>query len=282
MDSNRYLKSFGWKEGEALQKGGIKRPILVKHKNDKKGIGHQPSGGVDAWWERLFDGQLKAFDVKEDETGLSFKQEKFVASGLTVSDSPLYRMFVRGETLGGTQGKVEILEFKRNSNGLATTDFTQLKTTFNKNGSKDLIHDESNEDDTRISKKPKEIMEMDEDTKRKKQRKNVGTKSDTKERTGKKEKKEKKVNSNNEEKLENEEKLDRKRRSEKKEKIEKSRQKIKHKLSEKKRKRSQKPEKVKGEKVEKEKSIEKSSKKRKVADEESSETKPKKSKKSKK
>jgi nucleolar protein TMA23 len=279
MDSNKYLKSFGWKEGEALQKGGIKRPILVKHKNDKKGIGHQPNGGVDAWWERLFDGQLKAFDVKEDEKGLIFKQEKFVASGFAVSDSPLYRMFVRGETLGGTQGKVEILEIKRNSNGLATTDFTQIKTTFNKNGSKDVIPDELNEDDTRISKKSKEMMEMDENKKSKKHKKNVGSKSDTKERS---EKKEKKANSSNKEKLENKEKLDKKRRSEKKEKREKSEQKIKNKPSEKKRKRTEKPEKVKCEKVEKEKSIEKSSKKRKVADEESSETKSKKSRKSKK
>ncbi|ODV76102.1 Tma23p CYBJADRAFT_120129, partial [Cyberlindnera jadinii NRRL Y-1542] len=102
MDGKSYLKQYGWKEGEALQSGGIKKPILVKHKNDKKGIGHQPNGGVDAWWERLFDGQLKALDVNNKDGDVSFKQEEYVATGVAVSDSPLYRMFVRGETLGGT------------------------------------------------------------------------------------------------------------------------------------------------------------------------------------
>lgn len=42
MDSKGYLKSYGWQEGEALQKGGLKKPILVKHKKDKKGLGCAP------------------------------------------------------------------------------------------------------------------------------------------------------------------------------------------------------------------------------------------------
>lgn len=108
MDSKEYLISYGWKEGEALRKGGLKKPILVKHKKDKKGLGCAPGqDDSEAWWERLFDGQLKNLDVNCSSTNgkIEFKQNKVVATSVSKSSSPLYKWFVRGEGLKGTIGK---------------------------------------------------------------------------------------------------------------------------------------------------------------------------------
>lgn len=105
MDSKEYLISYGWKEGEAFREGGLKRPILVKHKRDKKGLGNAP-GGTDgeAWWERLFDGHLKNLDVSTDSNNgsIKFTQNEAVATAVSKSSSPLYRWFVKGEGLKGT------------------------------------------------------------------------------------------------------------------------------------------------------------------------------------
>ncbi|CAI1654213.1 hypothetical protein SEUBUCD646_0M04050 [Saccharomyces eubayanus] len=107
MDSKEYLISYGWKEGEAFKEGGLKRPILVKHKRDKKGLGNAPGGNDgEAWWERLFDGHLKNLDVSTDSSngGITFTQNEVVASAVSKSSSPLYRWFVKGEGLKGTIG----------------------------------------------------------------------------------------------------------------------------------------------------------------------------------
>ncbi|CDO93479.1 unnamed protein product [Kluyveromyces dobzhanskii CBS 2104] len=105
MDSKGYLKSYGWEEGEALRQGALKKPILVKHKKDKKGLGCAPGhDDGEAWWERLFDGQLKNLDIQNGAGGISFKQNEVVASSVSKSESPLYRSFVRGEVLKGTIG----------------------------------------------------------------------------------------------------------------------------------------------------------------------------------
>ncbi|CAI4050320.1 hypothetical protein SUVZ_13G3990 [Saccharomyces uvarum] len=105
MDSKEYLISYGWKEGEAFKEGGLKRPILVKHKRDKKGLGNAPGGNDgEAWWERLFDGHLKNLDVSTSNGGIKFTQNEVVASAVSKSSSPLYRWFVKGEGLKGTIG----------------------------------------------------------------------------------------------------------------------------------------------------------------------------------
>ncbi|KAL3234534.1 hypothetical protein RNJ44_03296 [Nakaseomyces bracarensis] len=106
MDGRSYLKSYGWQEGEGLRKGSLKKPILVKYKRDKKGLG----GGVghndgEAWWERLFDGHLKNLDVSTDSNSdgeIVFKQNKAVATSVRKESSPLYQWFVKGEGLKGT------------------------------------------------------------------------------------------------------------------------------------------------------------------------------------
>ncbi|CAD6642166.1 XXYS1_4_G0027430.mRNA.1.CDS.1 [Saccharomyces cerevisiae] len=105
MDSKEYLISYGWKEGEAFREGGLKRPILVKHKRDKKGLGNAPGGNDgEAWWERLFDGHLKNLDVSTDSNNgsIKFTQNEAVATAVSKSSSPLYGWFVKGEGLKGT------------------------------------------------------------------------------------------------------------------------------------------------------------------------------------
>lgn len=107
MNASSYLQSFGWKEGEALQKGGLKKPILVKHKKDTKGLGSD-GNDADLWWERLFDGQLKNLDVTNGSSGVIFERNTAaVMDSLRKSTSPLYKMFVKGEGLAGTVGKTE-------------------------------------------------------------------------------------------------------------------------------------------------------------------------------
>lgn len=104
IDSKEYLKSFGWQEGTALRDGGLKKPILVKHKRDRKGLGNAPGGDdSDMWWERLFDVQLKGLDVSQSsKKGVKITQKEVKASDVRKEDSPLYKWFVKGEGLKGS------------------------------------------------------------------------------------------------------------------------------------------------------------------------------------
>lgn len=112
MDARLYLKSYGWQDGHALKNGGIKKPILVKHKKDKKGLGSD-GNDADVWWERLFDGQLKTLDVNNSSKGVSFETNAMETENhLRRSMSPLYKMFVKGEGLAGTVGKTDNAHLK--------------------------------------------------------------------------------------------------------------------------------------------------------------------------
>ncbi|CAI5755993.1 unnamed protein product [Candida verbasci] len=107
MNARLYLQSHGWKDGEALQKGGLKKPILVKHKKDTKGLGSD-SNDSDMWWEKLFDGQLQNLDVNKTSTEVSFKtNDEAVLHSFNRALSPLYEMFVKGEGLKGTVGELK-------------------------------------------------------------------------------------------------------------------------------------------------------------------------------
>ena len=63
-----------------IKEGGLK-PILVKHKKDTKGLGHDTNDS-DMWWEKLFDGQLKNLEVNNNNKngGVSFEtnEEKWL------------------------------------------------------------------------------------------------------------------------------------------------------------------------------------------------------------
>ncbi|ODQ66081.1 hypothetical protein NADFUDRAFT_82946 [Nadsonia fulvescens var. elongata DSM 6958] len=106
MNAENYLVQYGWTQGEALRFGGLKKPILVKHKKDQKGLGHT-SDQHEAWWERVFDGQLKSLNVVANKSGTSFEQSEVKVSGISQNLSPLYRSFIRGEGLKGTIGNSE-------------------------------------------------------------------------------------------------------------------------------------------------------------------------------
>lgn len=107
MDAPSYLKSYGWKDGEALREGGLRKPILVKHKKDTKGLGNGTNDS-DMWWERLFDGQLKNLQVNHGHDGdITFNQNnKQAEAEARKAQLPLYRMFVKGQGLAGTVGKL--------------------------------------------------------------------------------------------------------------------------------------------------------------------------------
>lgn len=101
MDASTYLQSYGWKKGEPLKRGGLKRPLLVKHKKDQKGLGHNHDN-QEAWWERVFDGQLKGLDINVNSKNVSFNQREIKPSGMSRHLSPLYKNFVSGGVLAGT------------------------------------------------------------------------------------------------------------------------------------------------------------------------------------
>ncbi|KAK9235999.1 hypothetical protein V1525DRAFT_434130 [Lipomyces kononenkoae] len=99
MNSTAYLTSYGWTPGSGFRKDSIAKPILVHHKKDTKGLGN---GALDheTWWERVFDGRLQELDVYSSKT-----VSEDVAEALNVRaarDSPLYKMFVKGEGLRGS------------------------------------------------------------------------------------------------------------------------------------------------------------------------------------
>lgn len=117
MDGAEYLKSFGWQHGQALKKGGIKKPILLRHKNNTKGLGHASEKVQEAWWERVFDGQLKGLDVTTVKTddgkvniGALFKKNDVAMSAISRQDSPLYKNFIFGGILQGTIGKKKAMQ----------------------------------------------------------------------------------------------------------------------------------------------------------------------------
>lgn len=106
MNAKIYLKSYGWKEGEALKKGGLKKPILVRHKKDSKGLGHD-GGEKDVWWEKLFDSQLKNLEVNGTNSGsYEFNSNTEAVLSEFKKQNSLYSMFVKGEGLKGTMSKI--------------------------------------------------------------------------------------------------------------------------------------------------------------------------------
>lgn len=98
MDPEKYLRSQGWKPGQGLRADSIKKPLLVKHRKDNKGLGHNPMAN-EGWWERVFDGHLKSLDAFSDGNGVSFSKDE---EKLRKSISPLYTMFRHGGVLEGT------------------------------------------------------------------------------------------------------------------------------------------------------------------------------------
>lgn len=187
MDSKEYLISYGWKEGEALKTGGLKKPILVKHKKDKKGLGCAPGqDDSEAWWERLFDGHLKNLNVSNDSVngGIQFEQKKVVASAASKSSSPLYRWFVRGEGLKGTIGKTVVSEQRQ----VVSADAGERSRKRKRRGSDASVEKESKRDQKarKLKKKEKKLKKLKKEKKESKSKDKKKHKKDGKEKTRKK------------------------------------------------------------------------------------------------
>ncbi|SCU83412.1 LAFA_0D03444g1_1 [Lachancea sp. 'fantastica'] len=191
MDSKNYLKAYGWKEGEGLKPGALKKPILVKHKNDKKGLGSAPGGDDgEMWWETLFDGHLKNLNVNDGGSGNIKFEQKDTQDGAVVKDkSPLYRWFVKGEVLKGTI-ETELLVRETTEDGKVEKKFKSARKKSERKKderSSKKASKKSHKKEGKVSKKSKH-----------KDKKSSRNKSDRKD---KKERKEKKRNSKKKDKL---------------------------------------------------------------------------------
>ncbi|CAI8507423.1 unnamed protein product [Hanseniaspora opuntiae] len=113
MQSDKYLTNFGWKgHGTPLSKNGLVHPILIKHKQDRKGIGLVNNlDQKDMWWETMFNNNLQNLNTELDsKTGdivmTKLQKEEEVLKNVKKSTSPLYTsMFVKGKGLQGTIGE---------------------------------------------------------------------------------------------------------------------------------------------------------------------------------
>lgn len=195
MNASLYLQSYGWTEGEALQKGGLRRPILVKHKKDTKGLGAD-GNDTDLWWERLFDGQLKNLEMTSGSDGILFKQNSSnVDTFMRKATSPLYKMFVKGTGLAGTVGKKEGVLVKSvevdATEALKTAEKLTSKSDGKKRGKDKLTEKTKKRKEDKRERKDKKERSESKEKKRKKEGKEGKKKGETIERKVKKEKKEK-------------------------------------------------------------------------------------------
>ncbi|KAF9692009.1 hypothetical protein EKO04_010170 [Ascochyta lentis] len=105
MNAEAYLRKHGWQgSGHSLdgEGRGIKKPLLIAHKQDQLGLGKKKAAYTtdDQWWMRAFDDSLKNIGSGQEST-LSQIQKKGINRG------GLYGFFVRGESIAGTLGDSE-------------------------------------------------------------------------------------------------------------------------------------------------------------------------------
>ncbi|KAF2401670.1 hypothetical protein EJ06DRAFT_528830 [Trichodelitschia bisporula] len=92
MDARAHLTRHGWRgDGHSLDPSnrGLKKPLLITHKTDQKGLGTKKAAEnlSDQWWLRAFDDALQQVGAEDRKVG------------------GLYGFFVRGGVLGGTIGE---------------------------------------------------------------------------------------------------------------------------------------------------------------------------------
>lgn len=103
MNAEGLLRKQGWRgAGYSLDTTGrgIKKPLLISHKQDQLGLGKKKASHTtdDQWWMRAFDESLQNLGTGQTST-LSQIQEKGINRG------GLYGFFVKGEGLVGTIGE---------------------------------------------------------------------------------------------------------------------------------------------------------------------------------
>ncbi|KAF2030576.1 hypothetical protein EK21DRAFT_20595, partial [Setomelanomma holmii] len=100
MNAESYLRKQGWKgSGHSLDSTGrgIKKPLLIAHKQDQLGLGKKKAAWTtdDQWWMRAYDQSLQSIGTGEEST-LNQIRTKGVNRG------GLYGFFVKGEAIAGT------------------------------------------------------------------------------------------------------------------------------------------------------------------------------------
>ncbi|KAI4617739.1 hypothetical protein J4E83_006071 [Alternaria metachromatica] len=103
MNAEAYLRKQGWQgSGHSLDQTGrgIKKPLLIAHKNDQLGLGKKKAAHTtdDQWWLRAFDQSLQSIGTGKDSTLDQIRTQGIYRGGL-------YGFFVKGEMIGGTIGE---------------------------------------------------------------------------------------------------------------------------------------------------------------------------------
>lgn len=75
MDARAYLQGLGWRgEGHSLDNHGrgIKKPLLISHKQDQSGLGKKKAAEKisDQWWLRAFDESLQSIGTGKEVRAL--------------------------------------------------------------------------------------------------------------------------------------------------------------------------------------------------------------------
>lgn len=100
MNADAYLRKQGWKgSGHSLDSTGrgIKKPLLIAHKQDQLGLGKKKAAYTtdDQWWMRAFDQSLQSIGTGKESTLSQIRTQGINRGGL-------YGFFVRGEAIAGT------------------------------------------------------------------------------------------------------------------------------------------------------------------------------------
>ncbi|KAK9314939.1 hypothetical protein V1524DRAFT_431010 [Lipomyces starkeyi] len=175
MNSTAYLTSYGWTPGSGFKKDSIARPILVHHKKDTKGLGNK-AHDHETWWERVFDGRLQNLDVYNSSKDCS-EEEDQDANVRGARDSPLYKMFVKGEGLRGSIGSIatngsqmevetdQVTKVEVRSDGISvgrTITKVDKIITVNRSSSRKKNKNKSKQQDTIKQKQPGKSKSQDE------------------------------------------------------------------------------------------------------------------------
>ncbi|KAH7394445.1 hypothetical protein BKA66DRAFT_411041 [Pyrenochaeta sp. MPI-SDFR-AT-0127] len=100
MNADAYLRKQGWKgSGHSLDSTGrgIKRPLLIAHKQDQLGLGKKKAAYTtdDQWWMRAYDQSLQSIGTGKESTLNQIRTQGINRGGL-------YGFFVKGEAIAGT------------------------------------------------------------------------------------------------------------------------------------------------------------------------------------
>lgn len=102
MDAGAYLRRQGWKgAGHSLDRTGrgIKKPLLIAHKQDQLGLGKKKAAHSvdDQWWMRAFDESLQSIGTGQQVWNRDVAQEQ-LADANCLRRAPSARSASRAST----------------------------------------------------------------------------------------------------------------------------------------------------------------------------------------